>query len=433
MILLLTASFGHAFCGAYAGSADQDIPTNSRSEVILVRDGKWTTLTLAADVEGDATDFALLMPIPDVLTAEDVTLVDPNLVEVVTTYGSPRAVVYTCDDALEVSGPNLPIGCAGNIGCSDTALSLGGGVVGEDAANTVVVESAFTVGGYELVVLSAEQSADLWSWLDQNGYSIPASGQGVLQEYIDQGVYFLAAKINLDAAPDGAMFLNPLQLHYRAEAFALPIRIGTISAAGEQEVVVHVFNDEDGGQAAIANYPEVALDHDCMWPADVTDFSDWYNGRLSENLGGDHGIAWTREHSWPVYSPSTDSSYHCDPCTSSGDFTYDQLAALGTSPNWDAVHYTRLRLRYLPQDATEDLSLYLDGETGVKGQSRFIEYDHALEFLFPICDQGWADDPGECESARTSADPRYTGCAAYKGPFGFAVALSALLIRRRRT
>ncbi len=429
MILLLVTSFAHAFCGAYAGSAEQDMPTNARSEAVLVRDGTSTTLTLAADVEGDATDFALLLPIPEVLTAEDVQLVDPNLVDLVSIYGTPRAVVYTCDDALSVSAPNLPIGCAGNIGCAAKEFSGMDGF-GDTGANTVVIESAFTVGGYELVVLSAEQSGDLWSWLDQNGYAIPASGLPVLQEYIDQGVYFLAARISLDAAPDGAMLLNPLQLRYNADAFALPIRIGTISANGEQEVVLHVFNEESDGQAAIANYPEVRLDRDCMWPDDVSDFSDWYNGRLADNLGGDNGIAWTREHSWPVYSNI--QNYHCDPCTATGDFTYEQLAALGTPNVWEEVHYTRLRLRYLPEDATEDLSLYFDGVTGVKDQSRFIEYAHALEFLFPICDLGWAEDPGECEVARTSADPRYTGCAAYKGPLGFAVALAALLIRRRR-
>lgn len=428
MILLLSAA-AHSFCGAYAGSADTDAPTNSRSEAILVRSGITTTLTLAADIAGDSTAFALLLPVPEVLAPEDVRLVPPALVDFVRTYGTPRAVVYTCEDALSVTGPGtVPWGCAGAIGCSDNTLnSLDS--LGPAADDTVVVEAAFTVGDYELVVLSAEESAGLWDWLDQNGYAVPAEGQGVLQDYIDQGAYFLAAKVNLDAVPEGRMWLTPLQLRYEAEAFALPIRIGTISAAGEQEVVLHVFAPEAEGQAAIANYPEVDLDRDCMWP-EGADFADWYEGRLGAQIGGAAGPAWTREHSWPVYSNV--QNYHCDPCTASGDFTAEQLADLGTPADWQEVHYTRLRMRYAPEDATEDLALYFDGSTGVKDQSRFIRYTHALEFLFPICDVGWAEEPGECEGARTSADPRYTGCAVYRSPVGLGVALAALLIRRRR-
>lgn len=430
MIAFALFSTARAFCGAYAGSADQDLPANSRSDAILVRNGSTTTLTLAADIEGDVTDFALLLPVPAILTADDVQLADEALIETVKTYGTPRAVVYTCEDALEVDLPyGLPVGCTGSFGCA-TESDSGLGLPGPQADSSVVVESAFTVGNYELVVLSAEESHDLWTWLDQNGYALPPSGAGVLQEYIDQGVYFLAAKVALDAAPEAGMWLSPLQLTYEAEAFSLPIRIGTISAAGEQEVMLHVFAPEEFGQAGIANVEQVELDHECMWPADVADFSEWYNTRLGEHIGGEHGIRWLREHSWPVLSYAQD--YHCDPCTPSGDFTQEQLAGLGASPDWFDVHYTRLRVRYLPQDAAEDLVLYFDGQRDVKDQARFIAYDHSLEFLFPICDQGWAEDPGECEGSRTSADPRVTGCAAYQGPIGLIGALAALLVRRRR-
>jgi len=431
MIALLLAGPAWAFCGVYAGSAESETPTNARSEAVLVRDGDTTTLTLAADVRGGGTDFALLLPVPEVLTPNDVRLVDPGLVDKVRTYGVPRAVVYDCDTALAEAGPTWAAGCAGALGCSRADEAFGElGQEGPQAETTVVVEAAFSVGSYELVVLSAEESADLWSWLSQNGYSVPEGGRDVLQSYLDQGVYFLAARVSLDAAPQEGDWLQPLQLRYTAAELSLPIRIGTISAEGEQEVLLHVFTGDGEGQVGIANVPEAILDHDCMWPADVSDFAAWYEARLGNAIGGDHGIGWIREHSWPVYS--TQSNYHCDPCTPEGDFTLEELLALGASNAWLDVQYSRLRVRYLPQDVTEDLVLYTDGVTDVRDQSRFIAYAHELEFLFPVCDVGWAEAPGECPGARTSADARVTGCAAWQGPAGLLGGLLAVWSRRRR-
>ena len=66
-LILGTAMFAatqlpaQAFCGFYAGKADANL-FNEASQVILVRDGKRTVLSMLNDYRGDLKDFALVVP-----------------------------------------------------------------------------------------------------------------------------------------------------------------------------------------------------------------------------------------------------------------------------------------------------------------------------------------------------------------------------------
>lgn len=394
-LALLFVRSAAAFCGTYVGSADSEL-SNHSSHVILARDGSETVLTVSMDYDGDASQFALLLPVPEILRREDVSTPDRELVDAVESYGAARAVEYSCEDALPVQ---VGVGCGGLLGCA----SAEGAYADTAWRSTVDVVASFDVAGYNLVVLSAEQSDGLWTWLDQNGYAVPEGGEDVLQEYIDAGAYFLAVKIDLTEVETVQGWLPPLQFRYSADVFGLPIRIGTISAEGEQEVVINVIADEELGQAGISNYPEYELDHDCMvdWG---DDFGAWYEARIDGAFA--QGAGWLREHSWPVFKRvETMGTYHCDPCTmtitETGDFEAEQLAALGAGG--DELHLSRLRVRYRPEEATEDLVFYFDGIRDQKGQSRFIAHRHELESLYPVCDSGWAADPGTCPAPASSS------------------------------
>lgn len=424
-LALLLPGAARAFCGTYVGSADSTL-TNRASHAVVARDGEYTTLSLAMDYSGDTSRFALVLPMPEVLDATQVFTPDPALLDAVRTYGDPRLVAYTCENALGQTGPSFTtIGCGTALGCGEAGLAYDD-YGAYDTALGVTIENAFNVAGYELVVLSAEESTGLWTWLDQNGFSVPAGGEPILQEYIDAGVYFVAVKIDLDNLELVDGWLPPLQFRYHASAFALPIRIGTISSGGEQqEVILSVFSREDQGEVGISNYPEVELERDCM--TDTEDFGAWYEARLAEAFGGEAG--WIREHSWPVYSMQ--GGYHCDPCTVVGDFETEEIAALGMEPAGD-IHLSRLRVRYTPEQATQDLALYFNGIDGVKDQTRYIQYNRELEFLWPVCDVGFVEDPGECESVRGSDANPVTGCAAALplGLLGFFAGVAGM--RRRR-
>jgi hypothetical protein len=64
LALMATGPEAQAFCGAYVGSVDEGPLSNHSSKVVVARDGLQTTLTLANDIEGSASDFAMLIPVP---------------------------------------------------------------------------------------------------------------------------------------------------------------------------------------------------------------------------------------------------------------------------------------------------------------------------------------------------------------------------------
>jgi hypothetical protein len=421
--LLLAPGLAHAFCGTFVGAPGANL-TNHTSQVIIGRQGTRTTLTVAADYEGDAADFAMILPIPEVVGPEDVTTGDATLVQWIQDYSTPRGVAYTCDDVfdLQQSGP----GCSMVMGCSDASIAGVYAPPGELADDSVEVESAFSAAGYDIVVLSAQESSDLFTWLRSNGYDVPRGGQDILQEYIDAGVYFLAAKVSLTEAPSGNTWLPPLRISYDSDSFGLPIRIGTISAEGDQETLIYTLTDyETDGEVGISNYPEVSLEDECMWEPDADEsMSDWYAAEVDQAVADAGGAAWIKEYSADLVG-SVGTGYHCDPCTAEPAIPGGTFAPFGLdSPS---AHLTRMRLRYTPETATNDVMMYVSGITGVAEQLRYIRYEKNLEFLYPVCHVGWVDEPGECPT-----DP-VRGCNAQTFRLSGLGVLAALALLRRRS
>jgi hypothetical protein len=423
LALLTLATPAHAFCGTFVGAPGAAL-TNQSSRVVIGRDAGTTTLTLAADYAGDLADFALVLPVPEVLGPEDVAVGDAALIDWMDAWSTPRAVSYTCDD-LFADPVQSGIGCGTLMGCSDSSVNYGanGLASGPPAADSVTVEAAFTAAGYEIVVLSAEESSDLFEWLRVNGYEVPRGGDAILQEYIDAGSFFMAAKVSLDARPEGNTWLTPLRLTYQSEGFGLPIRIGTISADGPQEVLIYTLTATSVGEVGIANYPEIQLETECMWrPEEGEDMASWYAREVDTAVADAGGAGWIKEYSADLV-PVQGTGYHCDPCTAEPAIPGGTFAPLGL--NSDSAHLTRIRMRYDATTADEDLTLYESGILGAASQLRYIGYEHEMEFVYPVCHEGWVENPGECPTQFVG------GCAMPVQMSGLGVLAALALLRRR--
>ena len=55
----------HAFCGFFVGKAGAEL-YNHASQVVIVRDGPRTVLTMSNDFQGSLKDFAMVVPVPTV-------------------------------------------------------------------------------------------------------------------------------------------------------------------------------------------------------------------------------------------------------------------------------------------------------------------------------------------------------------------------------
>lgn len=112
---LLFTPAASAFCGTFVGDPGATM-TNDASQVVIARYDQTTVLTVIMDYEGDATDFGILLPIPEVVTADDVGSIDRKLLTWLADFSTPRQLDYSCETLFETkelvtSGCQLGFGC----------------------------------------------------------------------------------------------------------------------------------------------------------------------------------------------------------------------------------------------------------------------------------------------------------------------------------
>ena len=73
--------------------------------MVLARDGERTVLTMSNDYKGDLTDFALVVPVPTVLTREQIHVGERKYIERLDAYSAPRLVEYHDRDPCACRAP----------------------------------------------------------------------------------------------------------------------------------------------------------------------------------------------------------------------------------------------------------------------------------------------------------------------------------------
>src|SRR6188508_2924510 len=86
-----------AFCGFYVAKADTKL-FNKASQVVLVRQGDRTVLTMANDFKGDPKEFAVVIPVPTVLQKGQIHIGEKALLDHLDAYSAPRMVEYFDED-----------------------------------------------------------------------------------------------------------------------------------------------------------------------------------------------------------------------------------------------------------------------------------------------------------------------------------------------
>lgn len=407
-----------AFCGAYLSSAESP-PTNATSTVVYVREGNRSTITMSNDILTAASSFTMLIPAPGTLVESDVKVVEPGVVARVETYAAPRLVEYTCDD-LHGTGDAKDAAC----GCATDALIDLAASAAMDQLPGLLDQLDVGFGTYEISTLAAESREALESWAADEGLFLPPGSTDLFEEYIEGGANFISVKVDLDSVTSGGVLLKPIQFSYESDMMSLPIRLGTLNSSGSQDVVVHVITDT-GGAVGISNYPELTVEGDCMYDdAGPGGFSGFYDDLFSDQWNRDAGGAgYLMEYLW---APND-----CDPCTGGGPLSEQALRDVGYRGDPNDSTLTRLHMRYDAGAVEGDLMLYDAGEHGLaQHQQRYILYKSALEEDFPICGEGWADNPGTCED-----DTGGGGSGVQWGsmvPLAWFFALGGIAFGRRR-
>ncbi|GAC1604010.1 MAG: hypothetical protein NVS4B10_16830 [Myxococcales bacterium] len=313
----LAARPARAFCGFFVGKADAQL-FNKSSQVAIVRDGDRTVLTLANDFKGDLTDFALVVPVPAVLQREQIHVGDRQLLQHLDAYSAPRLVEYTDPDPC----PRYPYGppMAAAMRAKSRAAEEGARDGRAEVALGVKVEAQYTVGEYDIVLLSAQESNGLETWLVRNGYRMPRKAALALAPYVRQGMKFFVAKVNLkEQRKAGFQELRPIQIAFESPRFMLPIRLGMANAEGPQDLIVYALTRT--GRVESTNYQTAKVPTDVDLPESVqARFGPFYEAAFARAVAAHDQRAVLTEYAWNMAS--------CDPCASP-PLSHEELRALG--------------------------------------------------------------------------------------------------------
>ncbi|OZH53611.1 hypothetical protein AFK68_16485 [Hydrocoleum sp. CS-953] len=387
LIFLNVAPAAWAFCGFFVAKADSQL-YNSSSQVIIAHDGNRNIFFMANDYQGDVQDFARIVPIPVVPKREQVRVSNNEIIQALDDFTAPRLVEYVDRPCREEYTLYLWLaGIATVISISIWLILRGWGVVliicfflglliavslpsflnqanyakqsYDRVLNVVTVEDQFTVGEYDITILSANESNSLTDWLVNNGYKIPAKAQPMLESYIQQGMKFFVTKVNLEAfQKQGYGFLRPVVLDYESDKFMLPIRLGTLNAVADQDLNVYILSRDTNKFAEVANYPTLLIPTDAKSKSNRVsgeelpefikdDFGNFYQSLFQKEYERSGKNSAFLEYAGPLYK--------CDPCSVPFE-KIDELIGLlkqeGLAGFW-AV--TRLHIRYNEENFPQDL------------------------------------------------------------------------------
>ena len=101
------APAAHAFCGFYVNGAGGDM-FNDATQVVLMRMGTRTVLSMQNNYKGPPEAFALVIPVPTVLQETDVKTLPKDVFGRVDQMGAPRLVEYWERDPCYVEPRGWP-------------------------------------------------------------------------------------------------------------------------------------------------------------------------------------------------------------------------------------------------------------------------------------------------------------------------------------
>ncbi len=368
-----------AFCGFYVAKADTKL-FNNASKVAIARHDHKTVITMANDYRGDPREFAMVIPVPTVLERDQIHVTEPAIIDHLDAYTAPRLVEYfdrdPCVRYLPMASANRMVQESAPSE-RDHASALG-----------VTIEAQYTVGEYDILILSAQESSGLETWLIQSGYKIPQGASPVIGSYLDKGMKFFVAKVNLtEHVKQRTTYLRPLQIAFESDLFMLPIRLGTINANGPQELFI--FTLTRNGRVETTNYQTQKLPSDIAIPLFVKgEFGDFYRALFDHQVNKAHMKHVYLEYAWDMG--------WCDPCAADplsvaelrelGVFWQDEVVNRGSKSQARDVFVTRLHVRYTADTFPEDF-LFRETSDRSNSQGRYI-------LRHP-----WKSDRSQCKAA----------------------------------
>lgn len=189
---------------------------------MIVFDDMVEKIIFQIDYQGDAEDFAWVVPVPGY----------PKLFSV------EDDIFYELHQLTQPPSPSS-FGCGWGAGVPTPGLENDGVHIWEENQ----------VGIYHTTTLSATDPNSLVNWLNDNGYAFPTEGQEILDDYIQKDWFFVAMKIqHEETMNDSGNYtgaIQPIGIMFFSDDMIYPLKISTLSTPSwGTEVLIYTFSDE---------------------------------------------------------------------------------------------------------------------------------------------------------------------------------------------
>ncbi len=240
-VLLAGPQEAEACGGFFCDGGPQPMPVDQTGEdIIFVMDEGEVEVHIRIEYEGEAENFAWLIPVLSVPTDFNVSseaLFDNVKAASVPTYGiTNQADDCSMDDEFG----------------SDSDAASGGD--GESAGGTgdptegdgPVVLAEAQVGAYDITVIGADEGGEVtaqevFDWLADNGYQQDEAALPIIEEYLSENHSFAAIKLVGGADVDE---LHPIALKFDHPEACVPIRLTQIAAVDDMDIRTYFLSDD---------------------------------------------------------------------------------------------------------------------------------------------------------------------------------------------
>ena len=215
-LLAFAASAAVLFAGGTAfpcgGAFGTGVTVDPHQDIIVVWKDNIETYVFQPIFCGTATDFGLILPVPSSLS-QNPLLTDQQAFTTAAALSEPakrRVNIHAC------------------------ALVIGGGssAGAKSATEDTTVVASGRVGFLDWAELKADTESSFTDWLTANGYPYSTTSASVFSYYVQKGWYFIAFRINQEAAPGGGTIcraLGPVALSFPTPAPVVPSRMASAS------------------------------------------------------------------------------------------------------------------------------------------------------------------------------------------------------------
>ena len=210
-----------AFCGFYVGGADAKL-FNNATMVVLMREGTRTVLSMQNNYQGPPEDFAMVVPVPVVLQKENVKTLPRDVFDHVDALAAPRLVEYWEQDPCPPEPATATMdGCPAPAPPAAWPPPAAGAAQRPRRPHRGPVHRRRVRGGDPL---GARTRSGSTPGCTQNHYKIPEGAEPILRPYVQGGMKFFVAKVDVKKVrfENGMATLSPLRFHYDTDTLQPP-------------------------------------------------------------------------------------------------------------------------------------------------------------------------------------------------------------------